>query len=192
MGQDKAVLTYKGKSLLKKQVDLVREAGATNVWISCRREQVATFADLVNSEVSWILDPDPDRNLGPLGGLVAAFKAISEELVFVVAVDLPAINVPLVHEILSRGKLGGGCVPALRGHYEPLCALYSRSEALAVGHSFLEIQSLRLQDWVRHLVRSGSVVPWDCPIEWVSNFVNPNTPEAWLEAATLPTDPMPP
>ena len=64
---------------------------------------------------------------GPLQGLSSALSTTSSEINFILAGDIPAVDLPLIHRLLS---LSEGCdivVPSFQGRWEPLFGVYRKS-----------------------------------------------------------------
>ncbi|NIJ78685.1 molybdopterin-guanine dinucleotide biosynthesis protein A [Xanthomonas campestris] len=89
MGQDKALLPWRGRSLLEHMQALLRDAGAHKVVISGDRPDYAGIADA-----------QPD--LGPLGGLASAIDRVADATTLVVVpVDMPLLSGPLLDRLLA-------------------------------------------------------------------------------------------
>ena len=71
---------------------------------------------------------DKEPNCGPLMGLASTLEASESEVNFVMACDIPEVNVELIHTLMSLAD-GYDCViPSLGdGKYEPLFGVYRKS-----------------------------------------------------------------
>ncbi len=82
----------------------------------------------------------------PLVGIHAGLSASTTDLCFVVACDMPYIEPPLVEFLLSQSDGFDVVVPIVRGHYEPLCAIYRRGCLPAIeqhiGNGVLKVSKL--------------------------------------------------
>jgi molybdopterin-guanine dinucleotide biosynthesis protein A len=123
MGRDKAWLEIEGRSLLARQIQLVRDAGADEVFISGRAN-----ADYSNFDCRVLHDRIVDA--GPLGGIESALVASSSSLLLVLAVDMPKMQVQLLSRLASQCGERVGVVPRVNGKIEPLAAFYPKA---AVG-----------------------------------------------------------
>jgi molybdenum cofactor guanylyltransferase len=121
MGRDKALLPWRGQTLLE------RALRATRV--------VASATRIVGSKAKFepygtvVEDIFPER--GPLGGIHAALSDCGLELNLVLAVDLPFVTPELLTYLIQRAQ-GSPCVaavPRLQAGWEPLCAVYRREFA---------------------------------------------------------------
>ncbi|KQQ75732.1 molybdopterin-guanine dinucleotide biosynthesis protein A [Xanthomonas sp. Leaf131] len=89
MGQDKALLPWRGRPLLEHMQTLLRNAGARDVLISGDRPGYAGIADA-----------QPD--LGPLGGLASVIDRVADAAtLIVVPVDMPLLSKPLLDRLLA-------------------------------------------------------------------------------------------
>jgi molybdopterin-guanine dinucleotide biosynthesis protein A len=124
--------------------------------------------------------PDPEGPRCALRGLVGALEAARAERVLVVATDLPLLSPELLLALVAWPDAE---LVALRaaGHIEPLCAIYSRSAALAPACERLASGRLALQELVGQLTLSvlGAddlrVIDPDGMA-----LANANTPEEWV------------
>ena len=126
MGRDKAWLEIEGRSLLARQIQLVRDIGADEVFISGRAN-----ADYSNFDCRVLHDRIVDA--GPLGGIESALAASSSSLLLVLAVDMPKMQVQLLSRLASRCSEAVGVIPRLNGKIEPLAAFYPKAAAGLIG-----------------------------------------------------------
>jgi len=120
MGQDKAWLQVDGESLLARQVRLVREVGASEVFISGRAN-----TDYSSFDCRVLQDRLVDA--GPLAGIESALATSSSSLLLVLAVDMPKMQVGLLRHLASRCDEGVGAIPRVDGEIEPLAAFYPKA-----------------------------------------------------------------
>jgi molybdopterin-guanine dinucleotide biosynthesis protein A len=125
MGRDKAWLELDGQTLLSRQLQLARNAGAAELFISGR-----AGVDYSGLDGRVILDAFPDA--GPLAGIERALEAAAHSLCLTLAVDMPDLSPAFLRELLARCEADRGVVPRLGHRLEPLAAVYPRSsQALA-------------------------------------------------------------
>ena len=130
MGSDKALLGVEGRPLWQRQCDVLREGGATEVFLSARTDQ--PWADdpvVVGRFDAVVRDAKPD--CGPLSGIVAALERASGSHLAVLAIDLPAMDAAWFRHLLTvaaegRGERDVGVVGRRAGYFEPLAALYPK------------------------------------------------------------------
>ena len=114
MGTDKASIDFNGTTLLDRTVAVLSEV-FTSVVIS--------GGDLASQGVRVI--PDLVPGLGPLGGLDTAYRTAAGRNVFLLAVDMPFVDVPTVRAIADPAIPGMSVrVPLAAGRQQPLCAVY--------------------------------------------------------------------
>lgn len=128
MGTDKATLIHPdGRTLARRGYDLLVEVGCETVVLSLRHDQElpAGFSDL--EDVVVVRDPE-GTSQGPLSGIVAAMRMMSESDWLVLACDLPRLDLPTLDHLVAS-KLPEDRFLAYRsesdGLPEPLCALYA-------------------------------------------------------------------
>jgi molybdopterin-guanine dinucleotide biosynthesis protein A len=119
MGRDKAWLPLAGKSLLARQVELVRQLGPAEVFIAGR-------ADTDYRALGCRVLTDRFLGAGPLAGLERALEATTTPLLLVLAVDLPNLTVPFLRRLADGCAGEAGVVPRHAGHLEPLVAFYPK------------------------------------------------------------------
>jgi molybdenum cofactor guanylyltransferase len=125
MGQDKALLSVAGRSLLDLALDKLRAlplAGAPRI--------AATRSDL-SAHAAVITDLHP--GCGPLSGIEAALAASARPLNVFLPVDIPLLPAHFLLWMLQRAGITGALVtvPRINGWPQPLCAVYHRD---LLGH----------------------------------------------------------
>jgi len=122
MGHDKGSLIVDGQSLLARQIEVARAAGAGEVFISGRADNSYTDFDC-----PVLLDRLP--NSGPLGGIQSALAVATLPRLLVLAVDMPLINVSVLRHLSGFCTETSGVVPRVNGTIEPLAAFYPKEAA---------------------------------------------------------------
>ena len=123
MGRDKAIVEVDGRALATIAADALRDAGATDV--------VAVGGDRVALEALGlrVLD-DLSPGAGPLGGIVTALDAASEDVVVVLACDLPWVTPEAVVAVVDGLGTSNVAVPVVAGRPQQLLGAWRRSTAL--------------------------------------------------------------
>jgi len=120
MGMDKSMLQIKGRPIIEHIRDQLR--GTFNqILISTNEMEKYAFlgCDCV---------PDKIPNQGPLMGIASALGASANELNFVVACDIPHIDIRFVRKMLIEAQTADMVIPTDgNGKYEPLFAIYNKS-----------------------------------------------------------------
>lgn len=177
MGQDKGLVSLAGRPLVQHVLDRVRPLG-DELWITTNRPEAYAFLGVPTAS-------DPQPGLGALVGLRTALQAARGETVLLVACDMPFLQPPLLHYLLSRAGEADVVIPRRGGEFEPLHAVYRRDclgaveAALARGDSrmisfFPEVHLLPIDD-AELAVRDPDG----------RSFFNVNTPDDLLRAEHL-------
>ncbi len=173
MGRDKAFLEIDGKTLLARQIAVVREAGAREVFISGQSN--VDYTSLGSEALR-----DQFQSAGPLAGIERALNVISTPLLLVLAVDLPAMRPDFLRQLFARCEGDRGVIPRVDGQIEPLVAFYPKAAGtlaevrLQAGHKIVSA-------FAQHCVQSGLASFMDVPAADAPFFVN------WNEPADFPT-----
>ncbi len=170
MGRDKAFLAIGGQTLLARQIETVRAAGATEILISGR-------ADADYSAFGCRVLKDNFRDAGPLAGIEAALAVTIHPLLLVVAVDLPAMNAMFLRGLPMAAAAGKGGVPRVNGCVEPLAALYPQTAA-AIAATMLREGRLAARDFASACVAAELAEFNDFPDAFARLFRNLNSPAA--------------
>lgn len=119
MGRDKAWLEVDGQSLLARQIQLVRNIDAHEVFISGR-------VDVDYGDFDCPVLRDRLVDAGPLGGIERALAESSSSLVLVLAVDMPRMTEAFLRQLLLSCEGITGVIPRVNGMIEPLGAIYPK------------------------------------------------------------------
>lgn len=120
MGRDKSLLALAGQPMIQ-YIYRQLEPHFRQVLVSTAEPDVHRWlgADIVP-------DAEPDR--GPLMGLACALEASEHDVNFVIACDMPDVDISLVQALLRRIDKHDGAVPTRGdGRHEPLFAVYRKS-----------------------------------------------------------------
>ena len=123
MGQDKAELSFQGKTLLERTLATL-QPHLPEVYLSIAHDETRTFSQPTIRDLS----PNP----GPLGALQAAFAHDPNSPWLVLACDLPLFDdATLSHLLEHAGSThAASCfLNRLDGRAEPLCTLYQPEAA---------------------------------------------------------------
>ncbi len=82
--------------------------------------------------------PDKVASHGPLGGIASALQASANELNFVIACDIPQVDIALMRMLLREGRDFDAVVPKIGpSQYEPLFAVYKKDALSALEAALL-------------------------------------------------------
>ena len=168
MGRDKAFLEINGQPLLARQIQLVRAAGAGEVFISGR-----TGTDY--SAFGCHVLQDEFLDAGPLAGIERALTKASEPLLLVLAVDLPDMAAEFLRGLAAHCRENCGAVPRVGKNLEPLAAFYPKA-ALPLAVALLAAQSNAVKQFAEQCVQASLATFVDVAADDVQRFQNWNSP----------------
>jgi len=126
MGVDKSMLPIKGRPMIERISEQLRGAFS----------QILVSANEVDkySHLGFEIVSDKIPGEGPLMGIASALQASNNELNFVVACDIPGIDIRFVRRMLAEADGFDIVVPKVDdGKYEPLFAVYRKSALIAIN-----------------------------------------------------------
>jgi molybdenum cofactor guanylyltransferase len=171
MGQDKAFLELKGKTLLARALEVARGV-SDRVMIVGDKSKFSEWGTVIE---------DVYKERGPLGAIQAALANSSTEWNFIFAVDMPFVEEKFMNWLIGRARERAAVVTVPRAgrRFQPLCAVYRKSFAAAAQRSleagrnkidplFAEVDTQIIEE--DQLVSGGFAA---------SMFRNLNTREEW-------------
>jgi molybdopterin-guanine dinucleotide biosynthesis protein A len=176
-----------GETLLRRQLRLLLEAGASEILISVNPECPESPPENLPARVV----PDRIRDSGPLAGMEALLRASQSPWVLIVAVDLPRLTVRFLQELLHQRTPTTGVLPVFGGRLEPLCAVYPR-QAADLATKFLEEKRLEATALASIGIREGWLRPWTVPEsarEQLTNHHGGQTRSHIQDSSTSGTEP---
>jgi len=174
MGRNKALLPFRGKPLIRHQLDL----------LSPMFSEILISANDPAAYAAFPLRVVPDVFAEPcsLSGIHALLKAATAPRVFVVACDLPFLHPGLIRKMLDVTGEFDVIVPETADGLEPLHAIYSRACVPAIESAAADarwkVSAFYPGVWVDRL----EVDVNDWRVEGRSPFTNANTPDEWTRA----------
>ena len=178
MGSNKALLDFGGKPLIALLVDRIRPL-TDQILISSNDTSCYKFLNIP-------VIPDHYQGHGPLAGLHAAMLWIDCTLYIAIACDLPNLQAPLLHKLISLAEGYDAAIPRTSdGLAHPLCAVYSRTCLPA-----LEDSLLKGTNRVLTVLESALSIRWVEPNEGQfkdTDLANINTPEDLQKLKRLAT-----
>lgn len=117
MGSEKALLSYRGKTLLERAVHTLRQLRAPVRLVVNRNQKLSLPGCAV------LVDEVDDA--GPMGGLLTALRFSSSEINYLLACDLPLVPAQLFRILEKLAPRWDAVVPVDHsGRPHPLCAVY--------------------------------------------------------------------
>lgn len=176
MGQDKALLTIHGHSMLRRTWDIASTLTPTVRVMTSRPDR---YRALLPATAEWILEEPPSPHAAPPGPLVAFAQGLTDiqtDWVLLLPCDLPALRA----DVLQRWHLDlftvrPDAIAYLPRHakgWEPLCGFY-RSSCLPRLQAYVAAGGRSFQLWLdQEAVQAIASVP---PMM----LENCNTPADW-------------
>lgn len=118
MGRDKALLPWRGRTLIAHMVACLRDLSEEVVVVSRHGLELPALPARV------VVDREPD--LGPLAGIREGLHAISADFALITAVDCPFVDASFVRALCAEGATAA-C--EMDGHVQPFPGLYARTLA---------------------------------------------------------------
>jgi len=120
MGCDKSTLPVRGKPMIQHICDQIRPWFREIIISSNNPDKYAFLGVPVVT--------DEKKGCGPLMGIASAMKASNHDRNFVIACDIPGVDISLMLRLLRQSRRFDGCVPRPGGvKHEPLFAVYRKS-----------------------------------------------------------------
>jgi len=183
MGHHKATIEIDGTPLLKKSVLLFKEIFPEVIALS---KEPGSFGDVGCKEVG-----DLFSGMGPIVGILTAFKVTTSDYIFVAACDMPFLNKNLIELIVNEGQGFDVALPGVGDKSDPLHALYSRNTYERML-SFMENEGRSLNRFINSLhakkVRYISEEEIRAVDPHALSLFNMNTPEELEKAKKLLSD----
>jgi molybdenum cofactor guanylyltransferase len=189
-GRNKGALIVDGRSILDRQLDELapladdvmvvggsargQQTGGEQHRLAARdtRPHLREIADLV-------------RDSGPLGGIHAALAAARNDVVLVVACDMPYVTAPFAGYLLSLAGAAHLVVPCTEDGYHPLCAVYARA-CLEPAARLLAERRLAIRELIdsvpARVVTSEEIRRFGAPSRLLANV---NTPAEYTDLEAL-------
>ena len=119
MKRDKALLPFPEGTLIERTIDRIGK-GFENILISVSEKKKYEF-------LPYVLVEDEQRGCGPMMGLKSAMAVSRFEKNFVLACDIPEVDLDFVGWLTTKAAGWDAVVPlSYGGRKEPLFAVYSR------------------------------------------------------------------
>ena len=127
MGADKSLLPIKSKPIIECICEQLRDS-FEQILISANEADKLAF-------LGFEIVPDKQTGQGPLMGIASALEASENELNFVVACDIPDIDLKFVKRLLTEAQEADIVIPTTDANekLEPLFAVYRKSTLKAIN-----------------------------------------------------------
>jgi len=130
MGRDKSMLAVNGEPVIK---HIFKQLHPHFSQVLVSSDDVSRYSFLGVQVV-----PDGDTGKGPLMGIASALRVSAREVNFVIACDIPEVDISFVRQMVRESK-GFDVVMPQTGpsSYEPLFAVYKKSTLVAIDESII-------------------------------------------------------
>ena len=128
LGRAKALEPFQGEPLIRRVIDRLSRITDDLVFVVNDHEQASALpisSRDIDLTYEIVIDKYPDG--GSLGGIYTGLLAANSQWAFVVACDMPFLNVELMRHMLSMRDGQDVVVPRTDGYPEPTHALYNKS-----------------------------------------------------------------
>ena len=128
LGRAKALEPFQGEPLIRRVIDRLSRITDDLVFVVNDHEQASALpisSRDIDLTYDIVIDKYPDG--GSLGGIYTGLLAAESQWAFVVACDMPFLNVELMRHMLSMRDGQDVVVPRTDGYPEPTHALYNKS-----------------------------------------------------------------
>jgi len=170
MGTDKAQLRLSdGRTLLERQVALLRQSGVDDVVVSRRRGQTPVS---VPAHMLWDASPDS----GPLAGIATAMTAMRGGILVVIPVDMPHLSTDVIRQLMRLSSSGRGVVPHRGRTIECLVGVYPQTLS-NIASARVASGCLRVREFAAIAEGMGLAMRWEIPPRHLHAFKNWNRPE---------------
>ncbi len=119
MGTNKALLSYKGKSLIEHNIALIKPF-CSEILISNNNNDF--------NELGYNIVKDNYFNVGPLAGIEACLRKSSNEINFIISCDLVVLSKSVISSLIEKCNNDVDAIIPLLGKntLQPLCAIYKK------------------------------------------------------------------
>lgn len=176
MGSDKALITTNKQTWVERSIQLL-ELLNIPVTLSANVQQRADYHKHF-SFLNIICDDAGIDVKGPLLGLLSVHKIYRYKDLFVLACDLPLMNLKVMTELCNQYE----AQPNKHAHvflnddkYEPLCSIYTSAGLEQIVR--LSEQGGLQKFSMKYVIKTLDAATYPLPEEWKDYFINVNTQE---------------
>ena len=176
-GQDKAVLKFNNKPLIRHVVDNVRPIVDEVIVVTNNQERADKYAKLVGPNVKFAFDIEDA--MGPLVGALTGFEAAQGKYSSLLAADLPLVSCDVVDLLFELCHGRSAVIPRWSNQQiEPLHAVYHTQTALEAAKIAVEEGNFNVRAMIENMgsVRYVSMLVFQQMDPDLKTFFNINTP----------------
>ncbi len=129
MGQNKALMNFKGKRLIDNAISVINPLVDT---------VIISSNDLL-PDISYLQIQDKYTGIGPISGLYSCLLASNSECNLIIPCDVPLVSAQFYEDLIDSIKGYDAVIPRLPdGKLEPLVAIYSKNILEIIHQQILE------------------------------------------------------
>jgi len=172
MGEDKGLVELCGKPMIQNIIDRLYSFADELIITTNRPGNYKQFGLQIFEDIY--------KNYGALAGLHTALSCASNEIVFVIACDLPFVNTSLFKFMKNMFEANPVdlVIPRTENGFEPFYAFYKKDSCLPLVTDAIKSGKRRLISWFEfakvHPIYEDQLREFDPNLD---SFVNINTPE---------------
>jgi len=149
-GEDKGTVNLAGKPLINWVVDSVRQMVNEIVVVTCCRERIAKYAELVGPRTKLVVDERESK--GPLIGAYTGFNAATSKYALLLPIDTPFVSKQVVSLLFDLAEGRTATIPRWpNGQIEPLYAVYRTKAAVEAAKSAIEEGELDMRSMIERM-----------------------------------------
>ncbi len=107
------------------------------------------YDSIINKYNKIIITQDLIKNKGPLGGIYTGLKTAKDDLNFILACDMPFINIDLIKYMLSISKYDA-VIPKNDDKIEPLYSVYNK-RIIPIIENQIKNNNLKIRDMINKI-----------------------------------------
>ena len=194
LGVDKALITIKDKPLIAYTYENIRSISDDIIIITKSEKKQKQYQQVIKDQVKFFLDEDPSIE-SPLIGALTGFKNARNKYILLIGCDMPLIKLEVI-ELLYKYITGVrslclAVVPQFpNGYIEPLCAIYSKEEAIKALEQSIHEKFFRFKTFIDRMTaaRFLPVIEIKQKDPKLLSFFNVNTRQDLIELFELLED----
>lgn len=171
MGREKALLTVDGEAMWRRQREVLRAAGAAEIFLSAREGQ-PWLGGISGFDAVLI---DAVEVGGAMIGITAGLERASHGHLAVLAIDLPRITPEWFRGLLAECAPGVGVVGRRGEFFEPLAAIYPKELMMTAWEAMVR-GDFSLQHFIAAAVTEGKMRVREIGVAEAALLENWNTP----------------
>lgn len=175
MGQNKALMELGGRPMIDRIIEPLRNSFREIIIVTDHPGQYGHL-----SNVKLVKDIVSGGKKNSLLGIYSGLKAASHPYIFIIACDMPFVNISLIENMIRGLRDEDIVIPYIEPHYEPLYALYHKNCIKAIQGMLAE-DNYKITELLK-LLRVSKILPKEIKRfdPHMKCFVNVNTYEQYI------------